>query len=176
MLDGLDELPDYRRDRVVKQLNEQLDRDGFILTCRTEQFRQAIQADVLTAAAVIESVPLSGKEVADYMVSCLRPDPGGSWSELVRRLRDPADRLPFRPRRDWPAEAVHRWLTEISLFLDDSDSRDLGWWDLHLMASWTWIKTVLGLAVGLVIGVPAGVGFWLWRPGGQRWSTRTSML
>ncbi|MBE1591084.1 NACHT domain-containing protein [Nonomuraea angiospora] len=97
ILDGLDELPVQQRDRVVVALNSLLtDRDGFVLTCRTSEFRETVKengAHVLSAAAVIEPEELSARKVTAYVTACLPPRPGGSWPELLRRLRDPHDVL-----------------------------------------------------------------------------------
>ncbi|AQZ65981.1 transcriptional regulator, XRE family [[Actinomadura] parvosata subsp. kistnae] len=97
VLDGLDELLVHERNSVVRALNTTLtDRDGFVLTCRTAEFRETVKehgAHVLSAAAVIEPEQLGAGEVAGYLASCLPPDPGGSWPELLRRLNDPGDVL-----------------------------------------------------------------------------------
>ncbi|GAA4990996.1 hypothetical protein HD597_008116 [Nonomuraea thailandensis] len=97
VLDGLDELLVHERNLVVRALNTTLtDRDGFVLTCRTSEFRETVKeqgAHVLSAAAVIEPEELGPGEVVSYLASCLPPDPGGSWPELLRRLGDPDDVL-----------------------------------------------------------------------------------
>ncbi|GAA2219758.1 hypothetical protein GCM10009850_121310 [Nonomuraea monospora] len=97
VLDGLDELLVHERNLMVRALNTTLtDRDGFVLTCRSAEFRETVEeqgAHVLSAAAVIESEELVAGEVVGYLASCLPPDPGGSWPELLRRLGDPDDVL-----------------------------------------------------------------------------------
>ncbi|MDQ3886462.1 MAG: NACHT domain-containing protein, partial [Actinomycetota bacterium] len=92
VLDGLDELPERRRPRVITALNASLPRDGgVILTSRIDEYSGAVgSSDVLTAAAVVRPEPLTNGEVADYLVARLprRPDP--SWQTVLTALREGA--------------------------------------------------------------------------------------
>jgi hypothetical protein len=90
ILDGLDELPPARQPNVINALNASLtDIDQLVLTSRTQEYTTAIAEahTVLTAAAVIEPEPLNPSEAADYLESCLPPDPDPSWCDLLDQLR-----------------------------------------------------------------------------------------
>lgn len=93
VLDGLDELPEVARAKVVTALNRSLgDDDQVILTSRTVEFVHTVESagDVLTAAAVIEPEPLTGRDAATYLSACLPPGRGASWNRLLTVLRSPA--------------------------------------------------------------------------------------
>jgi hypothetical protein len=93
VLDGLDELPEAARAKVITALNGCLgDADQLILTSRTTAFTQAVQGagDALTSAAVIEPEPLTRADAADYLEACLPPDPGPAWEQILTDLRGPA--------------------------------------------------------------------------------------
>lgn len=89
VLDGLDELPDESRPAVISAINSSLAaHDQLVLTCRTEEYRDAVSAsDVLTAAAVIEPEPLSTPAIADYLLTCLPPEPGEPWRMVLAAVR-----------------------------------------------------------------------------------------
>jgi hypothetical protein len=90
VLDGLDELPEHTRPRVIIALNEALAADdALILTCRTREYAAAVNApggDVLTAGAVIEPSPLHPSEAAAYLARSLPPHPPGTWPALLTGL------------------------------------------------------------------------------------------
>ena len=86
VIDGLDELaPDYRP-ALLTTLNDSLGgTDPLVLTCRTDEYVDAVEnADVLTAAAVIEARPLTARSAADYLDGCLPPRqrPAGTRSSI----------------------------------------------------------------------------------------------
>lgn len=93
VLDGLDELPGPARARVVVALNRSLGgADGLILTSRTGEFADAVEAasDVLTSAVVIEPRPLPAAIAADYLHRSLPRRPGPVWEQILTALRAPA--------------------------------------------------------------------------------------
>ncbi|MGV9374216.1 NACHT domain-containing protein [Nonomuraea sp. NPDC003707] len=93
VLDGLDELPENARTKMLAALNSSMDEsDQLILTSRSTEFRQAVEAneDVLTAAAVIEPQPLTPDVAADYLEACLPPKPRPTWTEVLAALRKEA--------------------------------------------------------------------------------------
>ncbi len=90
ILDGLDELPEPRRPKVIAALNMSLtNTDQLVLTSRTTEYATAVTeaGDVLTSAAVIAPTPLTAAQAADYLTHCLPPDSGPTWRELLHRLR-----------------------------------------------------------------------------------------
>ncbi|MFI9836164.1 NACHT domain-containing protein [Nonomuraea sp. NPDC051941] len=90
VLDGLDELPEKARTMTLAALNSSMDEcDQLILTSRSTEFRQAVEAneDVLTAAAVIEPQPLTPDVAADYLEACLPPKPKPTWTGVLHALR-----------------------------------------------------------------------------------------
>jgi hypothetical protein len=95
VLDGLDEIPQAIRPRVIAALNTSA-ADPFILTCRTSEYAAAVAAgggDVLTASAVIEPDPLSAGDVLVFLQACLPPGVARteSWAVVLRSLRKQKD-------------------------------------------------------------------------------------
>ncbi|GLZ02301.1 NACHT domain-containing protein [Actinoplanes sp. NBRC 103695] len=92
ILDGMDELPEEIRPKILTRLNE-VSNDPLILTCRSTEYQTAVAApggDVLTGGAVIEPSPLTAADAASYVTSCLPPRIGRSWPDFLTTLR--ADR------------------------------------------------------------------------------------
>lgn len=90
VIDGLDELPCRARADMLMALNKSMYvTDQLILTCRTEQFAEAVQevGDGLTAAAVIEPQPMSTAEVADYLQACLHLEHHPAWPRVLKALQ-----------------------------------------------------------------------------------------
>ncbi|GAA2279130.1 MULTISPECIES: NACHT domain-containing protein [Kitasatospora] len=93
VLDGLDELPAADHSIALEKINEVLGQGGpLILTCRTDDYREAIgHTEVLRAAAVVEPVPLTAQEVADYLLGSATPQHQERWEPLAGALvRDPS--------------------------------------------------------------------------------------
>ena len=90
VIDGLDEVPADRRAAILRALNQTLGGGQLIMTCRTVEYTQSVQAadDVLTDAAVIQPDPLTGKQAADYLRSALRRPPTPAWRDLLQHLAD----------------------------------------------------------------------------------------
>ncbi|WP_242906276.1 NACHT domain-containing protein [Actinomadura terrae] len=90
ILDGLDELPEALRPKVITALNSTLTTaDAIILTCRTNEYEAAVRArkgDALTAGAVIEPSPLQPADAAAYLTHLLPPRPSGTWPVLLGAL------------------------------------------------------------------------------------------
>ncbi|MEU2612006.1 hypothetical protein ABZ570_10545 [Micromonospora sp. NPDC007271] len=91
VLDGMDELPEAVRPRVLGALNAQMsDADGLILTCRTNEYRAAIESrnEVLSGAAVISPSPLAAAYVRQYLNACLSPATANAdrWRTFMSRL------------------------------------------------------------------------------------------
>ncbi len=77
VLDGLDEVPADRRTGILRALNTTAGgTSGFILTSRRAAFASSLaeSQDVLTAAAVISPLALTGGESCDYLRTQLAPD------------------------------------------------------------------------------------------------------
>jgi hypothetical protein len=90
VLDGLDELPNAARAKVITALNRSLGADDqLILTSRTSEFVAAIEEkdNVLRSAAVIESLALSPEVAASYLENCLPPQPDAEWTSILANLR-----------------------------------------------------------------------------------------
>ena len=89
VIDGLDELDPAYRPALLTTLNDSLGgTDPLVLTCRTDEYVDAVDnADVLTAAAVIEARPLTARAAADYLDSCLPPRQRPGWDPILDTLR-----------------------------------------------------------------------------------------
>ncbi|WP_199040054.1 NACHT domain-containing protein [Glycomyces salinus] len=68
ILDGLDEIAPSSRQDAIADINRSFSSDeGYLLTSRPEEYKAAVQDDVLTAAAVVEVQELSFDEIAAYL-------------------------------------------------------------------------------------------------------------
>ncbi|MEV0028293.1 NACHT domain-containing protein [Nocardia sp. NPDC050793] len=89
VIDGLDELAPRQRAALLTTLNAALGaKDPVVLTSRTDEYADAVaEADVLTAAAVIEAQPLTAREAASYLGRCLPPNQCPRWAPVRDELR-----------------------------------------------------------------------------------------
>jgi len=93
VLDGLDEMPAVLRAAAVRRINATLHPgDRIVLTSRRAEYAAVVaQADVLTAALVVELQPLAVDELADYLVRTARvpaeSDAAGKWDAVLGYLR-----------------------------------------------------------------------------------------
>jgi hypothetical protein len=89
ILDGLDELPEDIRPKILTRLND-VAADPLVLTCRSMEYQAAVAAlggDVLTSGAVIEPSPLTLTDAARYISGCLPPRTGTGWTDLLTTLK-----------------------------------------------------------------------------------------
>ncbi|GAA0504586.1 hypothetical protein Ade02nite_70350 [Paractinoplanes deccanensis] len=88
ILDGLDEMPERARAAAIGQINRAFDADQpFVVTCRFEEFRQAVEsADVLTFAAVVQLHPLSVETIQKYLTQTTPRRRVALWEPVFRRL------------------------------------------------------------------------------------------
>ncbi|WP_319455743.1 MULTISPECIES: TIR domain-containing protein [unclassified Mycobacterium] len=113
IIDGLDELDPEYRPALLKTLNDSLgERDPLILTCRTDEYVDAVDAaDVLTAAAVIEARPLTARDAAGYLDDCLPPSQRPRWNPILEELRSgddtPIAKVCSTPLGVWLLRSVH---------------------------------------------------------------------
>ena len=92
VLDGLDELPATERVKVVQTLGTVVGTGiSLLLTCRTEEFEQALRqlGGVLSTAKVIEPDPLTPAAAAAHLRSHLSMIPSSAWEELLTGLEAP---------------------------------------------------------------------------------------
>jgi hypothetical protein len=90
VLDGLDELPAHRQAFVVEALNHALrDGDPLILTSRTAEYR-AVLRDMrgISAAAVVEALPVRGQDAVAYLESGTSPLHLDRWQPVFEELRE----------------------------------------------------------------------------------------
>jgi hypothetical protein len=94
ILDGLDEIPEALRPLGIESLNRELDAaQPVILTCRTAEYRQAVETgDVLTLAAVVELQPLHPATITRYLTETTPAGPRARrWAPVFDRLRNDPD-------------------------------------------------------------------------------------
>ncbi|MEV3986903.1 hypothetical protein [Nonomuraea sp. NPDC049758] len=93
VLDGLDEIGQADRGKVIAALNASLrSGDQIIVTSRTTEFAAAV-ADAgrpLTGAAVITPALLTPEVATDYLTSCLAGAPPPVWRQILDTLRSRA--------------------------------------------------------------------------------------
>ncbi|MET8160543.1 NACHT domain-containing protein [Sphaerisporangium sp. NPDC005289] len=91
VLDGLDELPEPARPRVIAALNRTLaERDQVILTSRTDEYGEAVKKSgrVLKGAAVIAPKALDPKVAIGYLTDDLPPDRTPAWDRTLRAMEN----------------------------------------------------------------------------------------
>lgn len=89
VLDGLDEIPAPQRAEVFAALSNVT--TPLILTCRTEEFEQALQTrgGLLTNVLRIRPEPLTSAAAAAHLRAYLRPGSESAWEELLAALEGP---------------------------------------------------------------------------------------
>ncbi|MGW4411893.1 NACHT domain-containing protein [Nonomuraea sp. NPDC004702] len=114
ILDGLDEISDDRRVRVLTALNKSLGEHGHIIvTSRTAEFRATVDqvGRPLAGAEVIAARALSRQDAADYLSDCLSGSPPAAWKRVLRALRGHAvpglAELTLTPLGLWLIRAVY---------------------------------------------------------------------
>ncbi|GAA0378988.1 NACHT domain-containing protein [Acrocarpospora corrugata] len=91
VLDGLDELPDEVRPQVLAALNAV---DALILTCRTPEFRAAVEGrggGPLAGGAVIEPRPVKSADVVAYIEGRLPAGQRTVWAGVLAAVRREPD-------------------------------------------------------------------------------------
>ncbi|WP_186404468.1 NACHT domain-containing protein [[Actinomadura] parvosata] len=91
VLDGLDEIAQHARPKVIKALNASLGSgDQLIMTSRTAEFTKAIAGAgrPLNGAAVIVPTRLSPQDAAAYLRACLPRLPSESWCKVLAALEN----------------------------------------------------------------------------------------
>ncbi|WP_049656163.1 NACHT domain-containing NTPase [Kitasatospora sp. MY 5-36] len=89
VLDGLDELPADERPVALEKLNALEDGTPLVLTCRTEDYVEAIDAaQVLRSAAVVEAEPLTAEEASRYLLRSATPQHQDRWRPLTDALTE----------------------------------------------------------------------------------------
>ena len=87
LLDGLDELPDDVRAIAVAELDRAHGAQPLVLTCRSEEFEQAVAAGgTLTAAAVVELEPVAAGQAAAFLQATAPPAVAARWDEVAGHL------------------------------------------------------------------------------------------
>ncbi|MBP2706901.1 NACHT domain-containing protein [Microbispora sp. RL4-1S] len=90
VLDGLDELPDVMRPKVINALNAAWTVESVILTCRTADYLTAVSVRgcaALAGAAVIEPKPVKSSDVISYLRDRLAPEQRAEWAGLLSELK-----------------------------------------------------------------------------------------
>lgn len=91
VFDGLDELPPDVRSLALDRINASMAADGaYILTSRSAEYEDAVRAvhgDVLTAATVIEAMPITRSNGARYLERCRPPASAAAWRTLLTTIR-----------------------------------------------------------------------------------------
>ncbi|MFD1545996.1 NACHT domain-containing protein [Nonomuraea guangzhouensis] len=89
ILDGLDELPEPARAKVINRLSQTLDKhDRLIITSRTSEFAGAVKnaRRAVRAAAVVAPMALTAPTVVQYLATCLPPRRPQPWDTLLSAL------------------------------------------------------------------------------------------
>lgn len=89
VIDGLDEIPDDLRVDALRIINRSLNnRDPIVVTCRSEQYRHAVQEyGVIKGAAVIEALPVRPADATRFLREVVEPGRLPRWQHVLRELR-----------------------------------------------------------------------------------------
>ncbi|MEU7744934.1 NACHT domain-containing protein [Nonomuraea sp. NPDC049158] len=121
ILDGLDELPENARAKVIEKLSDTLmERDQVIITSRTTEYGKAVTAArrPLKAAAVVTPEALHPGIVANYLSDCLPPlSSSSAWTTVLRALRQGA----APALADVTSTAMGLWLVR-AVYIDQRDA------------------------------------------------------
>jgi TPR repeat protein len=92
VLDGLDELPGPLRAAAIGELDRAHADQPLVLTCRTQQYQQAIAAGggALAAAAVVELQPVTATEAIAFLRTTAAHTPG-RWERVAAHLHTVPD-------------------------------------------------------------------------------------
>lgn len=120
VLDGLDELPTELRSKALRRLNEQLDSERILMTCRSAEYRKV--GGALSKAAVIEIQPLKHGKVRDYLESVSNTSGRAQdWkpvlTELASNPTGPLARALQTPLMVWLARTVFSETAEPPSYL-----------------------------------------------------------
>ena len=96
ILDGLDEMPEARRDRALAAvLEEMATSEPFVLTCRTDEFLAASGERLLRTAEVVRLLPVDTTSVVAYLRHMPSPAAGARtrerWAPALARLEQEPD-------------------------------------------------------------------------------------
>ncbi|BBC28955.1 hypothetical protein SGFS_002460 [Streptomyces graminofaciens] len=105
VLDGFDELPQAARPLAMRRINAELDENTpLLLTSRVDEYAATVRStDVLTAASVLQLLPLGLAEACRYLAAASPPvmehtDATGTldtaWAPVILRLRDAPEGTP----------------------------------------------------------------------------------
>jgi hypothetical protein len=88
LLDGLDELPEEVRAIAIAELDRAHGTQPLVLTCRSEEFEQAVAAGgALAAAAVVELEPVTAGQAAAFLRTTAPPSVAARWDQVADHLR-----------------------------------------------------------------------------------------
>ena len=116
VLDGLDEVPEHARPDVIEAVNAAMSDGalGLVLTCRAAEYSTAVaDGDVLRSAAVIEPDPVTRRQAAAYLDSCIPPSRRAAWRPVLAGL----PRRPTNPLAGALATPLALWLVR-HVYLD----------------------------------------------------------
>jgi hypothetical protein len=93
IIDGLDEVPPIRHPTLIAQLNDAGSTMPLVVTCRTEQYRAAIERGgrPIGRATELELRPIDPDQVRSYLSEATSVVPADRWSAVFDRLRDEPD-------------------------------------------------------------------------------------
>jgi energy-coupling factor transporter ATP-binding protein EcfA2 len=117
VLDGLDEVAPEQRAGIITALNATLHGDaGVILTSRRAEYRSAVTdaGDVLTGAAAVAPLALTGREAAAFLRTHLPPDHDRAWDGVLNAL----ERRRAAPLAAVTASPLGLWLVR-TVYVDD---------------------------------------------------------
>jgi len=92
VLDGLDELPDKLRARAIGELDRACADRPLVLTCRAEEFEQAVAGGgPLAAALVVELEPVTAEQAASFLRTTAVPAMAARWDLVADHLHAAPD-------------------------------------------------------------------------------------
>jgi hypothetical protein len=136
ILDGLDELPDYLRAKVIDGINSVGTGRPIVVTSRLDEYRHSAtsaQGRAVALALHIEVLPLETQVVQDYL-----GEADGRWMQVFHRLREQENAGPLEaalqsPLMVWLARTIYKSGRKPSELADWQRFPDQEAIELHLL-------------------------------------------
>lgn len=128
IIDGLDEVPPTRHPTLIARINDAGSTTPLVVTCRTEQYRVAIEhgGRPIGRATEVELRPVDPDQQRAYLSEATAVVPADRWSAVFDRLRDEPDgplaRALSTPLMLWLARTAYESPASSPSVLADRDA------------------------------------------------------
>jgi hypothetical protein len=124
IIDGLDELPKFRREAALVAIGSELiSDDPLLVTCRTSEYMDAVASakTVITAAPIIEAEPVRLSDAIAFLEQVIPESQAERWEPLLNELRC----APDGPLAKTLSSPLMVWLVRSVYVGTDADPNEL---------------------------------------------------